>query len=230
VLRRILAAATALTLLAGGAALVAGPADAAKKTSFRLSVYDLPWCSVCDAPFTRAQGAPLKVLGFLDAGKKRPYVVQQRAGNTWRVIQRRSTHHGSTAFQVTESLTGNYAIRAVASRIRGHRRVISKTIAWTVILKTTVSTAYAANPAPANSSVVVSGQITPATDRYVGIETTDTRYGHPSYGWIMRSNPDGTFAISVPTKGPGTYRFRVRVSATDTEAEANVWLPDLTVG
>lgn len=228
-LRRLLAVATALTLLVGGAAFAAGPADAAKKPSFRLSVYDPPYCSTCDAPFTRAQGAPLVVHGFIAPGEKRPYVVQQRAGGTWRVISKRTTHNGSTAFHVTHASTGHYAIRAVASRYHGHRRVVSNTVSWTVLLKTTESAAYSANPAPANSSTMVSGRFAPAGARVVEVLTTDSRYGHP-WGWYATSNPDGTFAIEVSTRGPGTYMFRVVVPATSTEAESSVWLPALHVG
>ena len=102
-------------------------------------------------------------------------------------------------------------------------------ISLTVLLKTTESAAFSANPAPANSSIVVSGRFAPAAARVVEILTADMRYGIPT-GWSLTSNPDGRSRQTFPREGTGKYKFRVVVPATSTEAEASIRLPTLHVG
>jgi hypothetical protein len=228
VFRRLLVGVTAATLLAG-VGLVATPADAARRQSFIFTASG-PGCSVCSPPITRAQGDPLTVSGYTISRATRPYVIQELSGGAWRVVgKRRTLRHGSTSFVTfTRSTTGHYSIRAVALRYHGLRRLTSKTISWTVLTRTTVTASYSANPAPVNSSFTVSGGFTPPSARYVSIITGAPKVGAVS-GWSMRSNPDGSFAISVPTGGPAYTNFRVLVERTATEAEVSMWLGYLRV-
>jgi hypothetical protein len=217
-------------MLAGGMALVAGPADAGSKSYFELTG-NAPDCNPCRTPnpYYRVQGDSFKVNVGIGPGNRRPYVVQERTAGKWRVIRKKRTDSlGLDLFHVTHSQVGKYAVRAIAKRYDGHRRMVSNTMTWTVLLKTTVSATFSSTSAPANSSVVVTGSFSPASVRYAGVHVSDSRYGILK-GWTMLSNPDGTFSIRVPTKGPGTYRFRVDVAQSDTEFAAYLWLPPLHV-
>jgi hypothetical protein len=229
VFRRILAAAAALTLLTAGIAFVAAPADAARKASFRLTVYDASACSECTPPFTRAQGERLVLSARTISDGSRPAVVQSLSGGKWHVIKHKPISRGSTRFfHITHASVGHYAIRAVAPRYHGHKRLVSNTISWTVLLKTTVSGVFSANPAPTKTDIVVSGQLAPAAVRDVAIRIVDSRVGG-NISWSDKSNPDGTYAISIPLGPAGTYSYRVEVGSTDTAAQGNFRLPTLVV-